>query len=80
MFKRALLLPAAGKEPFFCGPRQTGKTTLLRQAYPDAYWIDLLKSDAPYTSGTDLAARGASTQIMQQYTGALEQAFEGGAK
>ena len=46
MFKRALGLPAAGSETFFLwGPRQTGKTTLLREAYPHAYWIDLLKSE-----------------------------------
>ncbi len=27
------------------GPRQTGKTTLLKQCYPDARWLDLLKAD-----------------------------------
>lgn len=46
MFDRALRLPPAGRETFFLwGPRQTGKTTLLHQAYPDAYWMDLLKAD-----------------------------------
>jgi len=46
MFGRGLRLPPAGTETFFLwGPRQTGKTTLLRQAYPDAYWVDLLKAD-----------------------------------
>lgn len=46
MFKRSLILPAAGSETFFLwGPRQSGKTTLLHQAYPDARRIDLLKSD-----------------------------------
>lgn len=46
MFRRGLRLPAAGKETFFLwGPRQTGKTTLLRQSYPDATWVDLLKAD-----------------------------------
>lgn len=46
MFPRSLRLPAAGRETFFLwGPRQTGKTTLLREAYPDALWIDLLKAD-----------------------------------
>lgn len=46
MFDRALVLPRAGKETFFLwGPRQTGKSTLLRSAYPDALWIDLLKSE-----------------------------------
>ena len=46
MFKRALKLPPAGTETFFLwGPRQTGKSTLLRMTYPDALWIDLLKAD-----------------------------------
>jgi predicted AAA+ superfamily ATPase len=46
MFKRALTLPASGTETFFLwGPRQTGKTTLLRATYPDALWVDLLKAD-----------------------------------
>jgi uncharacterized protein len=46
MFKRSLRLPAPATETFFLwGPRQTGKTTLLRDAYPDAFWVDLLKAD-----------------------------------
>jgi len=46
MFQRNLTLPAAGRETFFLwGPRQTGKTTLLRQTYPNAVWIDLLKAE-----------------------------------
>ncbi len=46
MFSRFLSLPRPGTETFFLwGPRQTGKSTLLRQAYPDGRWIDLLKSD-----------------------------------
>jgi len=46
MFTRGLVLPAPGRETFFLwGPRQTGKTTLLRDAYPDAVWVDLLKAD-----------------------------------
>ncbi len=46
MFKRRLSLPDAGTETFFLwGPRQSGKSTLLRHCYPDGRWIDLLKSD-----------------------------------
>lgn len=46
MFQRILRLPAAGAETFFLwGPRQTGKSTLLRALYPDAFWVDLLKSE-----------------------------------
>ena len=46
MFNRNLLLPELGEETFFLwGPRQTGKTTLLKQRYPDALRLDLLKAD-----------------------------------
>lgn len=46
MFKRNLVLPVAGAESFFLwGPRQTGKSTLLRATYGDVRWIDLLKSE-----------------------------------
>ena len=46
MFERKIQLPAAGTETFFLwGPRQTGKTTWLKTIYPQAHWLDLLKSD-----------------------------------
>ena len=46
MFNRSLVLPPSGEETFFLwGPRQAGKSTLLRRCYPDGRWIDLLKSD-----------------------------------
>lgn len=46
MFNRNLILPPPERETFFLwGPRQTGKSTLLRQHYPGGYWLDLLKSD-----------------------------------
>ncbi len=46
MFTRGLTLPPPGRTTFFLwGPRQTGKSTLLRHTFPDALWIDLLKSD-----------------------------------
>ena len=46
MFNRNLILPRPGRETFFLwGPRQTGKSTLLRKHYPGGHWIDLLKSD-----------------------------------
>ena len=46
MFKRNLPLPEPGRESFFLwGPRQTGKSTLLKQRYPDARRVDLLKAD-----------------------------------
>ncbi len=46
MFERAMKLPPGGTETFFLwGPRQVGKSTLLRRNYPDGRWIDLLKSD-----------------------------------
>lgn len=46
MIKRRLHLPPPARETFFLwGPRQTGKSTLLRRRYPDAVWIDLLKAE-----------------------------------
>ena len=46
MFKRLLALPRPGTETFFLwGPRQTGKSTLLRGIYGDQRWVDLLKAD-----------------------------------
>lgn len=46
MFNRTLELPPPGSETFFLwGPRQVGKSALLRQRYPDARWIDLLKNE-----------------------------------
>ena len=46
MFQRLLSLPESGTETFFLwGPRQAGKSTLLKQRYPDGVWVDLLKAD-----------------------------------
>ena len=46
MYKRCLRLPENPKQSFFLwGPRRTGKTTLLKTCYPDAFRIDLLKTD-----------------------------------
>jgi predicted AAA+ superfamily ATPase len=46
MIPRRLKLPPPGEETFFLwGPRQTGKTTLLRDTYPEAFWVDLLKAE-----------------------------------
>lgn len=46
MFERSLHLPPPGTETcFLWGPRQTGKTTLLRETYADSLWIDLLRAE-----------------------------------
>ncbi len=45
MLRRSLLLPRDPDESFFLwGPRQVGKSTLLRAVYPDARRVDLLSS------------------------------------
>jgi uncharacterized protein len=70
---RSLELPPPGTETFFLwGPRQVGKTTLLRHTYPDAVWIDLLKADEfrrytlnPERLREELLARPDSGQPMQ---------------
>lgn len=46
MYKRILNLPLSTSETcFLWGPRQTGKSTLLKTIYPDAQRYDLLLSD-----------------------------------
>lgn len=72
MLARSLVLPAPGRETFFLwGPRQAGKTTLLRASYPDCYWLDLLKADEyrrylerPELLREELAARPAERQVV----------------
>ena len=72
MFRRQLKLPPAGTENFFLwGPRQTGKTTLLRATYPDAVWIDLLKAEEyrrylqnPELLRSELAVRPSVRQVV----------------
>ena len=52
-YTRGLHLPESGTETFFLwGPRQAGKTTLLRERYPEAMWIDLLRADEFRRYGT----------------------------
>jgi predicted AAA+ superfamily ATPase len=72
MFERSLRLPGPGQETFFLwGPRQTGKSTLLRAAYPDAVWVDLLKAEEyrrylqhPESLRGELAAAGGARQVV----------------
>ncbi len=54
----------ASRSVFLFGPRQTGKTTFLRQRYPHAPWFNLLRGDVflrlarePGRLRTELAAR-----------------------
>lgn len=46
MFERLQQFPGLGKEScFFWGPRQSGKSTLLKARFPDSPYYDLLLSD-----------------------------------
>jgi predicted AAA+ superfamily ATPase len=72
MFTRSLKLPANPSESFFLwGPRQTGKSTLLRGRYPKAAWVDLLKTDEqlrylqrPYLLREELQGAGAPGLVV----------------
>lgn len=73
-YTRALQLPEPGTETFFLwGPRQSGKTTLLRQRYPGVVWIDLLKADEfrryatrPELMREELAKSGAKFVVVDE--------------
>lgn len=46
MYKRALRLPSSGQSTFFLwGARQVGKSHLLKNTFPDAVRIDLLRNE-----------------------------------
>lgn len=47
MYERSLQLTdiVKRKSAFLLGPRQTGKSTLLRKLFPDAFYVDLLEAD-----------------------------------
>lgn len=47
MYARTLQIEASiiRKSVFLLGPRQTGKSTLLRQRFPEARYVDLLEAD-----------------------------------
>ncbi len=71
---RALSLPLHGTEMFFLwGPRQAGKSTLLKQTYPEAKWVDLLKAEVfrrfstnPEYLRQELAAGGESFVVIDE--------------
>ncbi len=71
MYKRLLQLPADPETSFFLwGSRQTGKTTLLKAAYPKAVRIDLRKTDngvyiLPYDDFIDSLWAGEWTDGQQ---------------
>jgi predicted AAA+ superfamily ATPase len=73
-YTRALRLPEPGTETFFLwGPRQSGKTTLLRERYPGSVWIDLLKADEfrryatrPELMREELAKSGAKFVVVDE--------------
>ncbi len=45
MYKRGIDLAALKQSFFLWGPRQTGKSSLLRARFPDALYVDLLLAD-----------------------------------
>jgi predicted AAA+ superfamily ATPase len=73
-FTRGIHLPPASSETFFLwGSRQSGKSTLLRKHYPDATWIDLLKSEvltkyatAPQTLREEITLSGTKFIVIDE--------------
>ncbi|MCC6847861.1 MAG: ATP-binding protein [Deltaproteobacteria bacterium] len=74
MISRVLQLDPRPLDSFFLwGPRQTGKSSLLRATYPDALRIDLLSSDEfvrytrrPSVLRDELAARPADLVVIDE--------------
>lgn len=75
MYPRLLELQAylPHKSLFLLGPRQSGKSTLLRHRYPDALYIDLLASEVfrdlsryPESLGERIAAVNARLVIVDE--------------
>ncbi len=72
MYKRSLNLPKNPQSSLFLwGPRQSGKTTLLKETYGEAYYIDLLKNEnlirylkAPQTFREEVRARPSDQLIV----------------
>ncbi len=61
------------RSAFLWGPRKTGKTTLLKQQFPDALRIDLLDHDLylrlagrPSELGQMIGARGATSVVIDE--------------
>jgi predicted AAA+ superfamily ATPase len=65
--------PPTNRSAFLWGPRKTGKTTLLRQQFPEACWIDLLDYDLflslnqrPSSLRQILAAQSSKTVVIDE--------------
>ena len=65
--------PPTARSAFLWGPRKTGKTTLLRQQFPEACWIDLLDYDLflslsqrPSSLREILDAQGSKTVVIDE--------------
>jgi predicted AAA+ superfamily ATPase len=61
------------RSAFLWGPRKTGKTTLLKQQFADAFWIDLLDYDLfltlsqkPARLGQILEAQSSKTVVIDE--------------
>ncbi len=66
LYKRLISLDKNPDQSFFLwGPRQSGKSTLLKDLYPHALWIDLLQSDvyARYAQSPHLLREETAAQI-----------------
>ncbi len=69
--KRLLKLPKKPQESFFLwGPRQTGKSSLLKELYSDSFYVDLLQTseylkylEKPWLLREEIIALKASDQV-----------------
>ncbi|HMO18476.1 MAG TPA: AAA family ATPase [Oligoflexia bacterium] len=72
LYNRKLTIPPNSLKSFFLwGPRQSGKTSLLKALFPDAYRVDLLNSERfiefsrePHRLREELLALNSKTQLV----------------
>jgi uncharacterized protein len=62
-----IALPA-NRSAFLWGPRKTGKTTRLRQQFPDALWIDLLDHELFWTLSQNPARLRQMVEVQPSRT------------
>jgi predicted AAA+ superfamily ATPase len=66
------LLPIPGESFFLLGPRGTGKTTWLRQHFPDALFVNLVRTLLLYRGSERLEVAGIRCVPVEEFLTGLQ--------